>query len=118
MSRVGRGALTFLVVGAAAWLWVHDRAAHVGVFFFLFFGGISGLVAAAGTKTRSKIGPDYEVSEQSRCDENNEVRPFVDRLGMHRFPGDVLDLANHPLPGANGMIGERAGLTSAFGDQT
>jgi hypothetical protein len=30
--------------------------------------------------------------------------PFTDQLGVHRYPGDVMDIENHPSPGAHGRF--------------
>jgi hypothetical protein len=92
MTRGKWSAWTFGVVGAVAAASVADRGAFVIAFFWLMFGGIAGLLVLLARRTEADIAPP-EVAAPS---------PFTDQLGVHRYPGDVLDVENHPTPGANG----------------
>jgi hypothetical protein len=94
MGRFRSAAWTFGVVGALAAATVSDRGAFVIVFFWLMFGGIAGLLVLAARRGDVVVAPP-EI----------EVRnPFTDQLGVHRYPGDVLDIENHPSPGAHGRL--------------
>ena len=59
---------------------------------WLMFGGIAGLLVLLAR--RADV-----VVESPKVDVRN---PFTDQLGVHRYPGDVLDVENHPTPGAHG----------------
>lgn len=94
MARFKLAAWTFGVVGALAAATVTDRGAFVIVFFWLMFGGIAGLlVLVARRGAVVVVPPEIEVRN-----------PFTDQLGVHRYPGDVLDIENHPSPGAHGRF--------------
>jgi hypothetical protein len=92
MARFKLAAWTFGVVGALAAATVTDRGAFVIVFFWLMFGGIAGVLVLIAR------GADV-VAEPPGIEVRN---PFTDQLGVHRYPGDVLDVENHPSPGAHG----------------
>ncbi|MCC7064378.1 MAG: hypothetical protein AB7U92_05125 [Piscinibacter sp.] len=92
MARFKMAAWTFGVVGALAAATVSDRGAFVIGFFWLMFGGIAGLLVLLAR--RADV-----VVESPKVDVRN---PFTDQLGVHRYPGDVLDVENHPTPGAHG----------------
>jgi hypothetical protein len=92
MARVKSAAWTFGVVGAIAAATVSDRGVFVIAFFWLMFGGIAGLLVLLASRSEAEIEPpDVPVRN-----------PFTDQLGVHRYPGDVLDVENHPAPGAHG----------------
>lgn len=92
MARFKMAAWTFGVVGALAGATVIDRGAFVIAFFWLMFGGIAGLLVLVARRAGEGVEtPELEVRN-----------PFTDQLGVHRYPGDVLDVENHPAPGAHG----------------
>lgn len=92
MTRFKMAVWTFGVVGALAAATVIDRGAFVIGFFWLMFGGIAGLLVWVARRGDVVVdSPEVEVRN-----------PFTDQLGVHRYPGDVLDVENHPSPGAHG----------------
>lgn len=94
MTRGKWSAWTFGVVGAGAAATVADRGAFVIAFFWLMFGGIAGLLVLLARRTDVAVDPPAV-----------QVRnPFTDQLGVHRYPGDVMDIENHPSPGAHGRF--------------
>lgn len=103
MSRGSRAILAFVVSGALAAMSVASRGALVVGFFFLFFGSIVGLLAwLAGGRWRSAGNTLLEEAVKPSAAEHRD--PFVDESGVHRHPGDVFDLENHPTPGAHGKF--------------
>ena len=103
MGRGGRAILAFVVSGALAAVSVTSRGAFVVGFFFLFFGSIVGLLVwLAGGRWNSAGNTLLEEDMKPRAIEHRD--PFVDELGVHRYPGDVFDLENHPTPGAHGKF--------------
>lgn len=92
MTRGKWSAWTFGVVGAGAAATVADRGAFVIAFFWLMFGGVAGLLVLLARRSESELVPPEVVAPS----------PFTDQLGVHRYPGDVLDVENHPTPGAHG----------------
>jgi hypothetical protein len=103
MSRGRRAVLAFVVSGALAASSVTSRGAFVVGFFFLFFGAIVGLLAwLAGGRWNSAGNTLLEEDMKPGAIEHRD--PFVDESGVHRYPGDVFDLENHPTPGAHGKF--------------
>ena len=94
MARFKFAAWTFSIVGGLAAASVFDRGAFVIAFFWLMFGGIAGLLVLLARRTDVAVDPPAV-----------QVRnPFTDQLGVHRYPGDVMDIENHPSPGAHGRF--------------
>lgn len=114
MTRLRNGLVAFVLVGALAALSVLDREIGGVVFFWVFFGGIAGVVAMLGTGAcndrafdgehpvlpdRTPLFPDELQQPFRRLRDGN---PFVDQHGVVRYPGDELDIENFPTPGACG----------------
>jgi hypothetical protein len=93
MSRLKLAALAFCVVGGLAAASVSERTGFVIAFFWLMFGGIAAAVVLVAAPRAEVETPKHDVSN-----------PFTDELGVQRYPSDVLDLENHPRPGANGRF--------------
>lgn len=103
MGRGSRAILAFIVSGALAASSVTSRGSFVVGFFFLFFGSIVGVVVwLAGGRWKSEGNTVLEEDMTPRAPEHRD--PFVDESGVHRHPGDVFDLENHPTPGAHGKF--------------
>lgn len=118
MGRGSRAILAFVLVGGLAASSVTSRGPFVVGFFFLFFGSIVGLVAwLAGGRWSSKATTSH-VDDLHR-DELGERSPLANEIGVHRHSGDVLDLENHPEPGACGRVDRnwRETVISPFADR-
>lgn len=118
MSRGSKAILAFVVAGGLAASSVTSRGAFVAGFFFLFFGLIVGLVAWVAGGRRSSKG-NTPLAEDLHRDELGERSPLVNEIGVHRSFGDVLDLENHPEPGACGRVDRnwRETVISPFADR-
>lgn len=118
MSRGSKAILAFVVAGGLAASSVTSRGAFVAGFFFLFFGLIVGLAAWVAGGRRSSKG-DTPFEEDLHRDELGERSPLVNEIGVHRSFGDVLDLENHPEPGACGRVDRnwRETVISPFADR-
>jgi hypothetical protein len=118
MGRGSKAILACVVAGGLAASSVTSRGAFVVGFFFLFFGLIVGLVAwLAGGRLSSK--GNTLRNEDLHRDELGERSPLVNETGVHRHFGDVLDLENHPEPGACGRVDRnwRETVISPFADR-
>lgn len=85
--------VAFVVVGGLAASTVSERGAFLIAFFWIMFGGIAAAVAMFAGANQDVAVPQQRVPD-----------PFTDELGVQRYPGDALDLENHPRPGANGRF--------------
>lgn len=83
----------FVVVGGLAASTVSERGTFLIAFFWIMFGGIAAAVAMFAGANQDVAVPQQRVPD-----------PFTDELGVQRYPGDALDLENHPRPGANGRF--------------
>jgi hypothetical protein len=93
--------LFILVLGA---MWVDSDDMLLRVVCGLFWGAIVGAVLFVvrwGRSYQSRGGPEESPWQSG---EDSSPDPWVDASGVHRFPGDVFDIENHPRPGANGHI--------------
>lgn len=118
MGRGSKAILAFVVAGGLAASSVTSRGAFVVGFFFLFFGSIVGLVARLASGRWSSKGSAL-LKDDAHLDELGERSPLVNEIGVHRCSGDVLDLENHPEPGACGRVDRnwRETVISPFADR-
>jgi hypothetical protein len=64
---------------------------------FVFYAALSAIVLLMA---RRRDGPSMRIDPPA-VDADG---PWCDATGVHRFPCDVLDVENHPRPGAQGHL--------------
>lgn len=84
--------LAALVAGVLGAVWTTSGSTFVivgcGLFWFIVTFAVLMWARSRKSGGRSITPPRHEVGD-----------PWTDEQGVHRFPGDVLDIANHPHPG-------------------